>query len=493
MTTKKSMIFLISLVLISITIMSTYYFDRNNPTNLNDRSAEGAIDPDDDETSSDNERDQLKVAVAMDTDEYLKLVALSLEFETYHHGMKVEVELIDEQDVYTYYKRALQMGDAPDIMLLDNAWINEFAALSYLAQLDEVVSGNMNELQIAPMVAQAKWNGLLWAIPKEVDPYVLVWNADRLSQYSVNDMPETVDEWLAINYILSQDEEEEIGFYLDFSDPYAFLSTVWLLEGQVELEDVNEGQAEHIVEETLHKLEALLYPEKFEDFKFMTMSADGEAALPTDEVTIQEANGNDANGEAEVTESDEANYMINEMWLQEDFNSWELLNDGTIAMMVTKWSDYNKYADEHIKMTALPLANDLDEINIPGTGSWLYGKSFAVSSKSEHQKEAFNWIQSITTADAQIDMMNSGGGLPAMISAYGDRLKSTANYDEIVKAIERGHVFETDPELPAKLISLRARLGEFGLNEIALRDVFIQTSPEEEEEEEVEEEEDTVD
>lgn len=468
MTSKKSMIFLISLVLISITIMTTYYFDKNSPSHLSDGNVEGSQDPDTNETGNDQIREQLRVAVAMDTDEYLKLVALSLEFETYQRGLKIDVEMIDEDDVYSYYKKALQMGDAPDIMLLDNAWINEFAALSYLAQLDEVVSSNMNEMQIAPMVAQAKWNGLLWAVPKEVNPYVIAWNSDRLAEVGAIDMPETVDNLLAINYMLSQTDPEKTGFFLDFDDPYAFISAVWMLEGQ--FIDLNEENEPLHNEETFHKLQALLYPSQFEVFAGMV---DDETEAHDGEVMIQMSDDTEVDDEAEE-EKDSAPEII-PLWSEEDFDAWQLLNDGTIAMMLTTVKDYQTHAADHVKMTALPLYDESElGMHSLADGSWLAGKSFAVSSKSERKKEAFDWIQSMTTAEAQIDLMHAGGGLPAMVSAYGDRLKTMDHFEVIVKAIEHGQVIHAHPELPEKLRNLREQLVALGSNEMSLHDLLNQ-------------------
>src|SRR5690606_23811358 len=159
-------------------------------------------------SGTDNMQEKLKIAVSMDTLEYLKLVALSLEFEAYNQNIKVELDPRDKAEAYDYYKRAAQMGDAPDIMLLDNAWVNEFAALGYVTQLDEVWTSNMNEVQIAPMVSQVKWNGLLWAVPKEVDPYVLVWHKERLASHDLIEPPVTIEAFVDLNRTLTDTEEE---------------------------------------------------------------------------------------------------------------------------------------------------------------------------------------------------------------------------------------------------------------------------------------------
>lgn len=472
MASKKGMIFLLGIILISIAFITTYYLGRSNPATSPSEQNENIIDPSSEEARLDETKEELKIAVSMDTFEYLKLVALGYEFEEYNPHLKIEIESIDKHEAYDYYKRASQLGDAPDIMLLDNAWINEFAALSYLAQLDDTLASTMTEIQVAPMNGQARWNGFQWAVPKELDPYVIAWNKERFAEHGVEDFPKKTNDLLILNQMLTNSEKEHAGLYPNLKDPYAFITLVAMLEQSWENEDgvLNFPDDELLV----NRLSFLLYPEQASLQLALKQNEDTE---PSGEVTIQQSDDvNDeaqTEAEAEADESQSKNpYTFNERWISDDFDAWGALNEGDIAMMITTISEFNKHASESVSFTALPYQAGDDPVHY---GGWISGKSFAVSSKSNMKKEAFEWIQSVTTAEAQLELMNAGGGLPSIITAY-ERLTTTPNYEKIVYAIENGKLFKSQPNFSLHIRALREQLGLLRNNEISIPDFIEQVN-----------------
>lgn len=469
MTSKKGMIFLLGVILISITIMTTYYIGRSDPSTSPSEQNDSVLDPSADEARYDETKEELKIAVSMDTFEYLKLVALGYEFEEYNPHLKIEIESIEKHEAYDYYKRASQLGDAPDIMLLDNAWINEFAALSYLAQLDDVLANTMSEIQVAPMNAQARWNGFQWAVPKEIDPYVIAWNKDRFAEHGLEDFPRSTNDLLVLNEMLTNSEEEQAGLYTNLEDPYAFITLIAMLEQGWEDED---GVLTFPNDELLiNRLEFLLYPEQAP--LQLAIQQDEDVAQSNGEVMIQQSSD-----EQEDTEENVAlEHVYNERWASGEFDAWGALNYGDIAMMMTTVSDYNKNAGESVSFTALPYNVGDDGLIEQQHGGWILGKSFAVSSKSDMKKEAFEWIQSVTTADAQIELMNAGGGLPSITTAY-ERLTTVPNYDKVVYAIEHGRVFKAHPNFSWHLRALRDHMAMLKNGELSVSDLIEQVNVE---------------
>lgn len=431
--TKKSMLFLFAIILISLTFMTTLFFGGTSPTILNGSDESDNPDSALNDLISNEMKKELKVVVSMDTEEFMKLVELSLQFEENHKDMKIELENINKEEAYDYYKRTSQIGDAPDILLLNNVWVNEFAALSYLAEVDEILTSNIQDMQIAPMISQVKWNGFLWAIPKEVDPYILAWNENRLLEEEFSLPPSSMEDLHLLTQTFSKsDEEEEYGFYSDFDDPFAFITLLWSLG--VDFMEPQEHKAIINNEVTIQKLEDFFYPIS------------------------------DVEEEAEEKIIPLSSYYPR---IDEEFNPWTLMNEDKMSMMITKLSDFKKYASEDIELLTLPIIKNAENSG-ELKGGWLNGKSFAVSSRSSLKKEAFEWIQSITTTEAQLELMEAGGGLPVNISAYTERLSTIPYFQEIVNSIEEGHVFPAQPELSDQILILQSAMNSLWLEDLTI-------------------------
>jgi ABC-type glycerol-3-phosphate transport system substrate-binding protein len=356
---------------------------------------------------------------------------LSQAYDSQHPEINIHLENIPKTNAYSVYKNASQLGEAADIMLLDNAWVNEFAALSYLTEVNEILVSDMQALQIAPMVSQVKWNGYIWAVPKDIDPYILAWNKPVLEEMEIIMPPGTSEDFLNTHQAL-RGSELGYGVYFDFNDPYAFITLVWAL-GREWLEEQT-GNTIINREETVNALETF----------FQRPAADAES----DEQTTPAA----------------APYPI----VLGEGLPWELLNNGSLPMMITSYSAFKDNAAEGIHMAALPYMTGLNDDTV--NGGWLAGSSFAVSSKSALSEEAFEWIQSITTTDAQLTLMEAGGALPVMLPAYeSEQLLNNPYYEVITDALEQGEFLPPTPYLPDKLMILQD-----GLNKLRLEEQNVQ-------------------
>lgn len=431
------MLFLFAVVLVSIAFMTSLFIGRTSPT-TSDELNELDRNPSTSNYQEENDlHKKLTISVTMDENEFKELMSQSDLFEINNEELTIEFIRIEDQGAYEYYKRASQLGEAPDIMLLDNTWINELAALGYLAEVDEIFMSNIQTLQLSPMIKQAKWNGFLWAVPKEVDPYVIVWNKERLVEFEYEKIPDNINDLILLNQklkSLSENREQRKGIYIDFHDPYALIS-LFLAFDEEWFNDI----------ESKFNFSNADLLQKFKDFFYLN----------------------------EMESENQSNKISTDFPLASEFDPWEKLNTGEIAIMITRLSEFNKYALEHIELTAFPLDRDTNT----KPGGWLHGKSFAVSSKSTIKKEAFEWIQRLTTTEIQIELMKAGGGLPVMLSAYSEQNRlqlMTTLIDEINDSIEQGSVFSPQPMMSNLIFELQNKMNQLWLDEISIEQFLFQ-------------------
>ena len=102
----------------------------------------------------------------------------------------------------------------PDVMLLDVAWLAQFAASGWLADLESRIHEGGFDLEpfFAPVLARAdRWEGRLIALPVYVDAGLLYYRTDLLRKYGLNGPPATWSELLAQARIAQAGERGE-GF-----------------------------------------------------------------------------------------------------------------------------------------------------------------------------------------------------------------------------------------------------------------------------------------
>jgi maltose-binding protein MalE len=356
------------------------------------------------------ESQTLKVTVSMQPTEFAILQKQSLDYTTTHDNIKVELNNIP--DAYTVLKKENQLGDAPDLMLLDNLWVNEFAALGFLHPMDEFFSGEQQSQGITSLMNQVKWNGYLWAIPKDVDPYIIVWNTKTALDNKWEHAPESIDELLAWNKTMMHPEEGKFGIYFDQTDPYAFLSLITTLS------DDTTGQS------FLSKVNDPLTIKKFESF-----------FVPQEEIW---------NGALL-----KQNYpLITPSW-----DPWDLLRQGKLAAMVTTVSEFKQHGESNVDLAALSLktANSSESNNF----GLLKGRSYAISSRSKNESLAIDWIKEMTSIDTDLIVWNEAKLLPSSPTAYlTTPISNDAYSNSYVWLISNGKVLPVEPETSKKINSL---------------------------------------
>lgn len=139
----------------------------------------------------------LRAAVSMKEEEFAVLQKLTSQYMEGHPGVSIKLENIPSRDAFVKLKKQSQLGEAPDIMLLDNAWVNELAALGFLLPVDEYFTTEQQAQMIPLLMNQMKWNGYIWGIPKDVDPYILAWNKKTAVDAKLGEPPTTAAELIA--------------------------------------------------------------------------------------------------------------------------------------------------------------------------------------------------------------------------------------------------------------------------------------------------------
>lgn len=428
MTKKKSFLVILCIIGLSALVFSQCLGTGGNGGS---KQAAGQNQSDENLNGSDSASGDkvIKASVSMSAKEFELFSRLAKQFSELHDGITIQVENVPAADSYEKWKKAGQMGEAPDLMLLDNHWVQEFAALGFLQPVGEFYSSDQQNSQIAILMNQVKWNGYIWGVPKDVDPYIMAWNKKSAADNKLEHAPESAEDMLLWNKQLLKPEDGKYGIYVDPSDPYAFiaaassLSSAWLGKDKVWPDEA----------EAAKKLEAFLAPQE-------------EAWT----------------GKA---------YPKNFPETAASWSPWELLAKGQLAAMITTVSAFKSHAaDSNLALSSIP--------NIPGSGQavWLKGRSFAVSSRTPYAKLLMDWVKEMTTPDAEIKFWNEAKMLPAQIPAYSQTpLRADEHINSFVWLTRQGKVLPTASETAKSLNDLQNQLKKLRSGETTVRKLIEDT------------------
>lgn len=366
------------------------------------------------------EKKTLRVSVSMNPKEFTALHALSRKYEAFHQDVAVVLENVPSAEAYAAWKKKSQIGDVPDVMLLQNQWVDEFAALGYLLSTDAYFSSDLQSLQLPQVMKQVNWNGYIWAIPKDVDPYILAYNKAKAADWQLKIPPQNPQEFAELYRKLWTVSGGKIGIYWDVKDTGAFFSLAGSLGGF--------GEDDALLSRTIERM--LLFGE-----------------------------------EAEKTDAGKTRFP-------QHADPWQQLKQGNESVIVASLSDYLNHADEKLDFARLPVANIVGIDKSSGPGPVLKGRSFVVSSRSRLSSEAFDWIREMTAAESQKRLWKEGFVLPALISVYQvPEIRNDRLFAQIIPTVERGKSFAAEPEIPQKIAALQTALEKLIKNEATSKSV----------------------
>lgn len=361
----------------------------------------------------------LKVAVSMSPSEFSLLNTQSTQYMQSHVGVTVILENTPQKDFYSKMKKANQLGDAPDLMLLDNNWVHEFAALGFLHPADDYFIGEQQAQGITLLMNQVKWNGYLWGIPKDVDPYILVWNKKVAADNKFTSPPSTAEEMIAWNKAMMNPEEGKQGIYFDPTDAMAFLSLASTLgansfENNIPLHKLNDPN-------TIKSLETFFVPQEG-GWNVKTLIKNYPLPAP-------------------------------------GYDPWDLLAKGKMMAMVTKVSDYKLHKKDELALASLPVKKSLVGVSEVLNGGLLSGRSYTVSAHSKNLLIALKWVKEMTSVDNQVKVWNETKVLPSLTTAFsGTSVQNDDNFKSLVWLIDQGRVIPMDSENHKKITVLQNEL-----------------------------------
>lgn len=301
--------------------------------------------------------------------------------------------------------------ETSDLMLLPNEWVLDLAVDGELQPVDSAFDGDALSEQFGAVISQMKWNGYLWGVPRDIDPYVLVWNKNVLASLQSETgqaLPSSsLELWESLPQLLSDKGMIASWLAIDSEDPLALLA--WLGAA------AKRGQDELFVRSN----------------EIWNSDALGRALKLLDE---QRA------GIADVGDGT-------------DF--WGAFAAGRYASAVVR----NSEADQALAELpdAVSSAIRIDRSVWDTSFVWPNGTSFVLSSRSNQEEAAKRWLTEMTASGSQLENYENDGLLPVIRSAYG-RLEGVdaALASASASSFPNQMPLAAEPNLPSRFANLGA-------------------------------------
>ncbi|WP_178023136.1 ABC transporter substrate-binding protein [uncultured Paenibacillus sp.] len=342
------------------------------------------------------ETGHIQVAVQMNESDFRRLEEMNRQF-TVNHPLEVDLVNVPVEESYASFQRQLmKLGESPDILLLDNVWIRRFAADGYLLPTEGYYSGSLSGEVLSASLIPNEWNGYVWGVPLDVDPYVLVYDATKLKQLGLERPPASADDWNALFSAFKKQHSQPYLLGLDYRDPYAAATLLWQIGG-----GWKPGGAE----------------------PFFALKDNMQLSVQQLELIQPGLLDSGASGA----------------------DSWSKLNGGQLAMMIAPASEAQKHAHPQMKVW-------MPEVQPNVATAWIQGRSYAVSSQTDNAEAAGLWISEMTSAFNQVRWQESSGHLPVQKTIYYEAAQNELpNWIPASLAAGSGAALPASPSLPGQL------------------------------------------
>lgn len=304
------------------------------------------------------------VTVSMSNSEYDQLVAASNRFMMkYPHITVVMNNIQSAEAAFKSWEEDAQIGAASDILLTNSGFVGELAVKGYLKPVDSLSSPGPLSDQPSRLLDSLKWNGYLWGVPSDADPYLLVWNKGLLASVGATKPPVTWSDYLSIAEKLTAENEavKAVQFTPGEVDQLIGWLDVWTSPDQVKAAYLTPASVQHW-KDRLQFLGTLQEP------------------ISTDNVTLR----------ASLAE--------------------ELDQKKKLLTTVIPWSAYQELSEAEQSRILL------DKSKL--APMWFNSRSYVVSSTTAAAEEAFLWIKEMTSQHEQQQASLVSRRLPAKNSLY---------------------------------------------------------------------------
>jgi len=365
------------------------------------------------------ESSRLTIEVAMDEEDFHALSNRNDDFTFRHPDIEVELRRISPGRAYDTYRNALELEQAPDVMLVRNEWVKPFAASGYLLPADAAFAGKSMAEQFEALTGQVKWNGYHWGVPRDMDPYVVVWNEELLRGWLGEEaaLPLTAGQWLLAAEASAATQYATGWLTIAREDFPALLA--WLESATDERSD-----------------------DWWERGNDLWSGTPQEQAL-----TLLET------GRAGIGFAQDAKAALAEV------------ESGRALAAVVPYSDTAFLERDDNGKEDRRLEIDHHAWRLPFT--WPRGTSYVISSRTEAEEQAAAWIAEMTGEQAQLQHLEEQGKLPVYRSFYdGDRRLSNLLPGRAGQSFPNVAPHLAGPDAAERLSRVGERLGELALGEL---------------------------
>ncbi|GKU78345.1 hypothetical protein L3i20_v227420 [Paenibacillus sp. L3-i20] len=303
------------------------------------------------------------VNVSLPSVEYRRVLHQNNEFMTKYP--QIRVHMTNDNKIgnnYTALSKQSANGNAPDVMLLNNSQVIPLAVQGYLNPVDSLMSGDVYSDQLAGLLEPIKWNGYLWGTPNDINPYIIAWNKNMLTEAGLTSAPK---DWTMLQQVVGKlgiSDAQRNRHLINFSP--GDMTQLLLMVTKF---NVDRSNLINLVE---------LKPKQASQLSWLQSMPGAVVTIPLDKK--------------------------NELS--------ELIVNNQLLMLIMPWeklSLLSESAQENVLV-------DQDALYYP----WLNGSSYVISSSSKFEDEAMLWIQEMTNTSHSLEQFEASNQLPVRTSVY---------------------------------------------------------------------------
>lgn len=365
---------------------------------------------------------ELRADVSLPVYAFKHLEALNKTFMKQHPNIRVTLHNREKSSVHDDYIQAFRLGNAADVLLMDGEDVLQYAVAARLAPTDDYYASDPETVIMPALVNQLKWNGYIWGIPLQMNPYVLVYHEERWQALVDEDEAADLRELLTSAY---QQQQLYAADSLSLAALLSVLHPLWLEELRTEQVQSDDSLAEPSQDEEL---------------------VTGDAVAASSSSHESGAEHVTASQVEQVDSAEEAVQPLSSVRMEV---MWDRLHEGEIAAMIVPLSEYDRHMAPSIHARLLTQAD-----GAPST--LIAGQSFVLSADSPYQEEAFLWIRSISHRYHEDMSLQNTNGYPVIMEAYelGDAVH-LQSYPLLMESVQSGSTLLPDPKMPEKLAAVK--------------------------------------
>lgn len=189
---RRHQVVLFAVLLLSLTILSPSFDFRGSQHNQGRNQEKDTYTG----VSSRNEDKSapLDVMVSMSKAEFESFQKVAKEVAA---SIYVEINLrnVEPEEYKEVLDQEFSLGENGDIILLDSDQVQHYARKGYLVPLNATTLSKALGDSVAELRGMTEWNGYQWAMPFDVDPYVMGATSSYLNKAGLQGVPQNREQW----------------------------------------------------------------------------------------------------------------------------------------------------------------------------------------------------------------------------------------------------------------------------------------------------------